>query len=113
MKLPQLHPVQCTETSTELEPNSVDAAFICDTYHHFEHPAKTLESLHRALRPGGQLIVVDFDRIPGKTRDWLLNHVRAGKEVFRDEIVSAGFRFVREESADFLEENYILRFEKI
>ncbi len=102
--------IVCTPTSTELPPNSVDLAFICDTYHHFEFPQKTMASVHRALRPGGQLILVEYSRIEGKTPDWLLKHLRAGQEVFTSEIEAAGFKVVDRD--DFLKENYFVRFEK-
>lgn len=103
--------IVCTQTSTELPENSVDRVFICDTYHHFEFPTRTMNSIHRALREGGQVIVVDFQRIPGKSREWILNHVRAGRETVEKEIVSCGFKKVGEEK--FLEENYLIRFEKV
>jgi FkbM family methyltransferase len=102
--------VVCTPTSVELPANSIDLAFICDTYHHFEFPHKTLASIHQALRPGGKMVVIDFERIEGKSRDWVLNHVRAGQEVFTKEIVSNGFKPVNEKK--FLKENYFLVFEK-
>jgi hypothetical protein len=34
----------CTETSVMLPPQSIDLAYLCDTYHHFEYPMKTLSS---------------------------------------------------------------------
>ena len=103
--------IVCKQTSVALPENSVDLVFICDTYHHFEFPFKTMASIHRALRRGGQVVVVDFHRIPGKSRDWILNHVRAGQETVIKEIVSCGFKKVGEEK--FLEENYLVRFEKV
>ena len=112
MKLANLKVVRCTARSTELEAGSVDVAFICDVYHHFAYPADTMKSLYRAMRPGGQLFVIDFERIPGVSRPWVLDHVRAGKGVFRSEIEAAGFVSVRELKPDFLEENYILQFAK-
>jgi len=108
--LTNVETVHCTEKSAELPANSVDYVFICDTYHHFEFPKNTMTSIRRALRPGGQLIVVDFERIPGVSRDWMLEHVRAGKEVFLAEIESAGFTLVQEHDVPELEENYVLRF---
>jgi len=110
--LSQVEPVLGTVREVELAEASVDAVFACDTYHHFNYPMTTLASIHRALRPGGTLIVVDFERIPGVSRDWLLSHVRAGKEVFRAEIEAAGFEFVEELEIEGLEENYFLRFRR-
>jgi ubiquinone/menaquinone biosynthesis C-methylase UbiE len=95
-----------------LPPNSVDLVFVCDTYHHFEYPAKTLASIRRALRPGGNLIVIDFDRIEGKSRDWLLGHVRADKATFQHEIETAGFELIEEVEVREFEENYFLKFAK-
>lgn len=109
--LKNIETVHCTADSTELPPDSVDVAFICDTYHHFEFPQKTMASLRRALKPDGKLIVIDFRRIEGVSSEWTLNHVRAGQDVFEAEILAAGFHKVHE-GAEFLEENYFLIFRK-
>ncbi|QEG40970.1 class I SAM-dependent methyltransferase [Roseimaritima ulvae] len=101
-----------TDTSIRLPLESVDLVFVCDTYHHFEQPSETLASIYRALKPGGRLVVIDFDRIPGVSRGWLLGHVRAGKDGFRDEIEAAGFEFDDEVDVEGFEENYLLRFHK-
>jgi acetyl esterase/lipase len=103
--------VVCTPTAVKLPPRSVDLAFICDTYHHFEFPFKTMQTIHDALRPGGQLVLIDFHRIEGKSSAWVLNHVRAGQEVFTREIVSSGFKKAGEQ--DLLKENYLVRFERV
>jgi predicted methyltransferase len=100
--------VRGTETSVELPPASVDLVFVCDTYHHFEHPKETLASIRRALRPGGVLMVVDFKREPGKTAAWITEHVRAGQAVVTAEIEAAGFG--KPEELPLLKENYVLRF---
>ena len=104
--------VQCTPDSTKLEPATVDVAYICDTYHHFEFPFKTMSSLHAALKPGGRLFLVDFKRVEGESTDWTMKHVRAGQEVFEAEILSCGFKKVREHS-DLLKENYFIEFERV
>lgn len=109
-RLANLTTVLCPGNSISLPPQSVDVVFICDTYHHFEFPESTLASIHSALRPGGSLILIDFDRIPGTTREFILNHVRAGKEAFRGEIEAAGFSFVEQVKVDGLKENYFIRF---
>jgi SAM-dependent methyltransferase len=100
------------EDAVTLPHGSVDVVLMCDTYHHFEHPAEMMRSIHDALRPGGRLAVIDFERIPGKSREWVLGHVRAGKEVFRREIESAGFTYLDEVQIDGFRENYFLRFER-
>jgi len=100
--------VVCGQDDVELPEDSVDLVFICDTYHHFEFPRKTMRSIRRALRPGGRVAVVDFERIEGVSSEWILGHVRAGKEVFRSEIEAAGFELVEE--LDLFEQNYFLVF---
>jgi ubiquinone/menaquinone biosynthesis C-methylase UbiE len=102
--------ILCTQTSTELPANSVDLAFICDTYHHFEFPFKTMASIHKALKPGGHVVLIDFHRIKGQSSDWVLNHVRAGQEVFTKEIEESGFKPVEEKK--FMKESYFVRFAK-
>lgn len=104
--------VLCSETSAELPDASVDLAFVCDTYHHFEYPRSTLTTLHRAIRPGGELVIVDFERIPGVSRQWVLDHVRIGKNATTEEIVEAGFRLVDEVAIPGLSENYFIRFKR-
>jgi ubiquinone/menaquinone biosynthesis C-methylase UbiE len=100
------------EDSVSLPPNSVDVAFICDTYHHFEYPKGTIGSLVGALKKGGTVVVIDFERVEGKSSDWVMGHVRAGKEVFRKEIEEAGLTFVEEIKMDGFKDNYFLRFRK-
>jgi ubiquinone/menaquinone biosynthesis C-methylase UbiE len=104
--------VLCTERSVELPAASIDLAFVCDTYHHFEYPHSTLRSIHRALRPGGMFVVVDFERVEGKSRPWVLEHVRAGREAFISEIRSEKFELVDLPPTPYLQENYMLRFRK-
>jgi predicted methyltransferase len=98
--------------SIQLPPASVEHAFVCDTYHHLEAVEPMLASIHRALVSGGQLVVIDFDRIPGQSREWILDHVRAGKGEFRAEIEAAGFVFVEEVEIPAFEENYFIKFKK-
>lgn len=104
--------VRSSAESTGLPPGSVTHAFVCDAYHHFEQYPAMLASIHAALAPGGQLVVVDFDRIPGHSREWLLTHVRAGKETVKGEIEDAGFEFLEEVPVESFKENYLLRFRR-
>ena len=110
--LKNIQTVLDNDTSTELPPNSVDLVFLCDTYHHFEYPKAMLASMFKALRPGGQVVLVEFHRVPGKSPEWMMDHVRAGQEVFTKEFVDAGFTFDRVVESTLFKENYILRFRK-
>lgn len=98
------------EKSTKLPPKSVDALFICDTYHHFTYYQDMLASMKQALKPAGKVILVDFERIPGKSKDWILSHVRAGKEQVIKEFQEAGFKLAREVKLTSLKENYLVLF---
>ncbi len=104
--------VQGTQDSTNLPPESVDLVFACDVYHHLEKPEKTLASIRRALKPGGRLVVIDFDRVEGKSTAFVLKHVRASQEVFRKEIQSAGFVVVKPAKKPDLAESFFLCFHK-
>lgn len=107
-----LTPVLGSQTSIQLPPDSVDLVFLCDTYHHFEDPPAMIESIRRALKPGGHLVLIDFERIPGVTREFLMSHVRAGKPVFRSEIEAGGLELVEQVEVPGFAENYFLRFRK-
>jgi predicted methyltransferase len=98
------------QQSIKLPPGSVDLVFISDTYHHFEYPISTLGSIHQALKPDGELVVIDFKRIPGQSHPWVLDHVRAGEQQVRREIEAAGFTLI--ERLDFMRGQYYLRFRR-
>ena len=100
------------DDSTALSPASVDLAFVCATYHHFEFPEKMLHAIRRTLRPGGRLVVIDFERIEGTSRQWVLDHVRADRQQVAAEIRAAGFEPMGEITVDGLTENYLLQFRR-
>ena len=108
-----LQTVVCGEQSVNLPPQSVDLVFICDTYHHFEYPKHTMQSIYEALRPGGEIVLVDFYRVEGKSQPWIMTHVRAGEEVFSQEIVDSGFELINQHHMPNLPQNYALRFRKV
>ena len=87
-------------TSCNLEPSSVDVLFSCDTYHHFEYPFKMLASIHKALRPNGKFIIIDF-----KDKS---EHVRADSKTVIEEISKSGFQLI--DSRDFSKMFFLARF---
>ena len=94
-----------------LDPASVDMAFVCDTYHHFEYPRTMLQSMHKSIRPGGDLVIIDFRKKPGFSSRWVMSHTRANKETVIQEIEAQGFKLL--EDRDFLTTNFYLRFKRI
>jgi predicted methyltransferase len=98
------------QQTTNLPPGSVDLAFVCDTYHHFEYPQTMLTSISQALRPSGQLIIIDFRKQHGVSSGWVMSHVRANETAVISEVESAGFRLT--EKSQLLDENFFLKFIK-
>lgn len=96
--------------SINLAPDSIDLAFICDTYHHFEYPQTMLTSIHQSLRPGGQLVIIDFRKQAGLSTSWVMSHVRANEDTVIKEVEKAGFRLISQ--SDLLHSNYFLSFVK-
>ena len=109
--LKNIHGVLNNQKDTLLAPNSIDLAFVCATYHHFEYPQTMLASIHRALRPGGKLIIIDFHKQAGISSAWVMSHVRSDKSTVIQEIEQAGFQFQSE--SELLKANFFLWFEKI
>jgi predicted methyltransferase len=99
-----------TPRDVSLPPASIDLAFLSNTYHHFEYPQSMLASIHRALRRGGRLIVIDFRKQPGISSRWVMGHVRTNRETVIREIHAAGYRLL--EDKPLLYSNYFLVFQK-
>lgn len=121
--------IQCLETTTGLDSDSVDLAFICDTYHHFEFPMSTLASLYRAMRTGGRVCIVEFIRhdvdggrddakwtaLPQARREWIASHVRCDRDTIVRECGMVGFRLAENQPDavnELLSENRMLVFVK-
>lgn len=109
--LKNIHGVLSQQKDTLLPPASIDLAFVCDTYHHFEYPQTMLASIRHALRAGGQLVIIDYRKQAGMSSAWVMSHVRANKKTVIKEVEQAGFKLQAER--DILKTNYFLHFIKI
>ena len=98
--------------SAELSVGSIDVAFTCDTYHHFEHPEKMLASIHRALRPSGRLVVIDFD-LRKDSGEFVKQRARAAKEFYYGEIAAAGFELIATKDAPTIKDNFYAEFRRV
>jgi ubiquinone/menaquinone biosynthesis C-methylase UbiE len=88
-----------------LPEGSLDLIFTSNTYHHIENRVAYFAGLRKALRPGGRLAIIEYDR-----RSWitgLFKHYTPG-EFIRREMEQAGYRLVRE--FDFLDRQSFLLF---
>lgn len=107
--LTQVRGIVGNDRDAGLPEGQFDLVFVCDTYHHFEYPQSMLASLRRSLRPNGKLVVIDYRKVEGLSREWIMNHVRANKETVTKEVQQAGF--VLKSNSDMLTENFFLSFE--
>jgi len=117
--------IQSSETETGIPSDlAADLVLLCDVYHHFEFPKAQMASIRRALlgvaekgKGPGLLAFVDFHRDPAKIwshpPEWVLEHVRAGKEEFTEEVISCGFRLKEELEIANMRENYFILFEPV
>lgn len=92
--------MQATASDTGLPANCCDAIILRRVYHHLTDPADTDRSLLQALRPGGQLAVLDF-RPSILTWPWTPRGLPPNREghgigpmTVADELRHAGFEYV-------------------
>ncbi len=95
--------------NTSLAPNSIDKVLLVDVYHHFDNPKAMLLDFKNILKKNGQLAIVDFNKKPGKSRQWILNHMRLDLQGYIDELSSNGFELVKKVDIPF-EENFMFIF---
>jgi SAM-dependent methyltransferase len=83
--------VQGTERDTRLPDDAVDLALLVDVYHEFRYPRDMLQSIRRALKPDGRLVLAEYrkedPRIP-----IAFTHRMSVAEA-RLEVEAEGFRF--------------------
>jgi len=71
---------------------ALDAALMVDAYHEFSHPREMLASLHRSLKPGGRIFLLEFRGEDPKVPIKPLHKMTEAQA--RKELETAGFRFV-------------------
>ena len=98
------------ETPYPWPDNSVDGIMMTHVLEHLENWWGAFTECARILKPGGTLVIVDFERIEGVSRQRILEHVRAGKETVIREVEAEGFRLLGERK--LMQDNYFVSFEK-
>ena len=85
---------------------SVDRVFICDTWHHIGQHPQYLATLKKILKPGGQVIIIDYQK--KETPDGPPMEMRVSREDVVREFAQSGFRLTNEYG--FLPYQYFLVF---
>ena len=98
------------EDDVTLPKESVDVVFIADTYHYFEDREAIMRTVYDALKPGGVLILVEFDITRDEIRPNHKSHVRFGKAGVISEMEYIGFELLGDIPVEGLEETYFVKF---
>lgn len=82
----------------KLPEGELDAVFLFDTYHEMDAHEEILRHVKRALKPGGQLMVMEKlkDWVRGKSRERQVSSHSLGPEYVREELKQAGFSVISE-----------------
>jgi cyclopropane fatty-acyl-phospholipid synthase-like methyltransferase len=82
-----------TENDAKLPPASCDLILLVDVYHEFSDPEAMLKSMKLALKPGGQIVLVEFraedDAVPIKPEH------KMSKEQINKELLANGWKLTR------------------
>ena len=97
-----------TETDTRLPADAIDLALLVDVYHELWHPQEMLRSIRRALKPGGELVLIEY-RKEDPTIPIAPTH-RMSVADARTEVEAEGFTFER--VVPGLPRQHIIRFRK-
>jgi len=104
--LSNLTPVLAAPDDARL-PEPVDLVLVVNTYHHIGERVGYFRRLLSGLKPGGRLVIIDFRK--GQSMGPPEQHKLAPEQV-RQELESAGYRFVEEHG--FLPNQYFLVFSR-
>ena len=106
LKVKNVVTILCAPDDPLLADASVDRFFICDTWHHIKGHAKYLELLKRMLKPGGQVIMLDFKK--ANTPIGPPMEMRIDRDDLVREMEANGFQLATEHT--FLDYQYFLVF---
>jgi ubiquinone/menaquinone biosynthesis C-methylase UbiE len=104
--------VKGSETDPNLPEGKADRILVLDAYHHFDFPEKMLAALHKSLKTGGKLIVVEYyKRSEAMPNGRALTHIRLDMPEMIKEIEGNRFHLLmeREHSRNV---QYVLVFDK-
>jgi predicted methyltransferase len=113
--LAQVEPVLGAADDPRL-PADLDAILIVDTYHEFREYDRMMQSVFRALKPGGRLVIIDGEAPFGRPRTSYHSLHRIPAELVREEVARHGFVFKESRpgfyDAEYDKKMYFLVFER-
>lgn len=89
-----------------LPDRSVNRFFFSDSWHHIENQAKYLSLMKRMLKPGGEIVMIDFHKKELPVGPPM--NMKIGREEVIKQLESNGYRFIKEHT--FLPYQYFLVF---
>ena len=111
-KLTNVAFVKGTETDPNLPEGQMDEVLVLDAYHHFDYPEKMLAAIHKSLKDGGKLVVVEYYKRPeAMPNGRALTHVRLDMPDAINEIEANHFHLVMEKET-IRNSQYMLVLEK-
>jgi ubiquinone/menaquinone biosynthesis C-methylase UbiE len=111
-KLDNVTFIKGTETDPTLPEGAVDEVLALDVYHHFDYPEKMLAGIHKALKPGGKLVVVEYYKRPEAMPEGrAMTHIRLDMPDVIKEIEANHFHLLAEKE-HIKDSQYILVLEK-
>lgn len=104
--------VKGTDKDPSLPEGTVDEVLVLDAYHHFDYLQEMLAGIHKALKPNGKLVIVEYYKtrvaMPGGDA---VTHIRLNKPEVIKEIEANHFRLVSERE-QIQDSQYMLILEK-
>jgi ubiquinone/menaquinone biosynthesis C-methylase UbiE len=89
--------VKGSETDPKLPEGQVDEILVLDVYHHFDYPEKMLAALHKALKPGGKLVIVEYYKRPeAMPNGRAMTHIRLDMPGVIKEVEANHFHLIME-----------------
>ena len=107
-KVANVIPIQSTITRTMLEPSSIDKALIVDAYHEFSHPREMANSIFKALKKDGLLILIEYRKEDKKVPIKPLHKMTEKQAIKEIEVV--GFKW--EKTLSVLPQQHFMIFKK-
>ncbi|RZL48254.1 MAG: class I SAM-dependent methyltransferase [Pedobacter sp.] len=107
-RLTNVEVIKGSEKAPNLPANSVDLAFMVDVYHELEYPEAYLAALRKALKPNGQLLLLEYKE-EDPTVAIKPEHKMSVRQA-KKELAANGFKLVK--NGSFLPLQHFLLFEK-